>query len=61
MYNFGDAVAGLFMIGMFAVISAIALALYVILSTFLMSSDWDICSKMSTDAEKVQCMEIHNE
>lgn len=61
MWNFGNAIEGLFyfVIGTTAV--AFFLGVYVLVTTVFASSDWDICSKMSTDAEKVQCMEIHND
>lgn len=61
MYSFGDAIAVLFYLVVGTTLVAFFLGVYVIVTTFSMSSDWDICSKMSTDAEKVQCMEIHND
>ena len=61
MYNVGDAITGLFYAFVIAVGAAVILAIYVIASTFFGSNSWDVCSKMETDAAKVQCMEAHYE
>ena len=61
MWNFGNAIEGLFYLVIGTTAVAFFLGVYVLVSTIFVSSDWDICSKMSTDAEKVQCMEIHND
>ena len=59
MYNFGDAIAGLFYAFIFAVVAALILALYVLWQTFFGLTPWDICSKMETEQAKVQCMQAH--
>jgi hypothetical protein len=59
--NVGAAIEGLFYAFMFAVGSAVFLAIYVFWQTFFGLTPWDICIKMETDAAKVQCMEAHYE
>lgn len=59
--DFGKAIEGLFYFVIGTTVVAFFLGVYVLVSMIFVSSDWDICSKMSTDAEKVQFMEIHNE
>lgn len=59
--DFGKAIEGLFYFVIGTTVVAFFLGVYVLVSMIFVSSDWDICSKMSTDAEKVQCMEIHND
>jgi succinate dehydrogenase hydrophobic anchor subunit len=57
--NFGSALDGIFYAFMFAVVSALILALYVFWQTFFSLTPWEVCVKMETDAAKVQCMEAH--
>lgn len=61
MYNMGDAITGLFYSFVIAVGAAVILAIYVFASIFFGSNPWDVCSKMETDASKVQCMQAHYE
>lgn len=59
--NVGGAIEGLFYAFVFAVVSALILALYVFWQVFFSLTPWDVCVKMETDAAKVQCMEAHYE
>jgi hypothetical protein len=59
VYNFGDAISGLFYAFVVAVVATIVLVLYVIWQTFFGLTPWEICSNMDTDASKIQCMEAH--
>lgn len=59
MFNVGEALTGLFYILMFALAAAIMLAGYVLWQAVFALTPWDICSKMTTDSAKVQCMEAH--
>ena len=61
MYNFGDAIAGLFFLVVGTILVAFFLGVYVLVTTFFMSSDWDICSKMESDSAIIQCMKVYNE
>lgn len=61
MYNFGDAISGLFYAFFIAVGAAVILSIYVFWQSFFGLDAWDICSKMGTDAAKVQCMQAHYE
>lgn len=61
MYNFGDAIAGLFYLVMGTTVVAFFLGMYVLVTTIFMSSDWDICSKMGSDSAIIQCMKVYNE
>lgn len=61
MYNFGDALTGIFYVFFIAIGAAVILALYVLWQTFFSLTPWGICSKMTTDESKIQCMEAHYE
>lgn len=61
MYNFGDAIAGLFYAFVIAVGAAVILAIYVFWHSFFGSTPWDVCSKLETTVAQVQCMEAHYE
>lgn len=61
MYNFGDAIAGLFYLVVGTTLVAFFLGVYVLVTTFFMPSDWDICSKMGNDSAIIQCMKVYNE
>lgn len=61
MFNVGEALTGLFYIIMFTVAAAIILAGYVLWQAIFALTPWDICSKMTTDESKIQCMEAHYE
>jgi len=57
--DIGKAIDGLFKGFVFALISTLILALYILWVTFFESNPWDVCGKMKTDSAKVQCMETH--
>ena len=61
MYDLGGAISGLFYAFVFAVVSAVILALYVFWQSFFGFTPWEVCVKMETDTAIVQCMEAHYE
>lgn len=61
MYDFGRALEGLLWIMFISMGVAIALTIYIIWQTFFGFTPWDTCSKMTTDASKIQCMEVYYE